>query len=83
MIDGSELDTFTLITTTPNDVTAGIHTRMPVIIHPENYEHWMTAHYMDVFDLMRPFPAIDMHAWPVHPDVGNVRNQGERLIRET
>ena len=36
MIDGSELHTFTILTTTPNDVMAGIHTRMPVIIHPDN-----------------------------------------------
>lgn len=82
MIDGSEIDTFTILTTTPNDVMAGIHTRMPVIIHPEDYVRWMTAHYNDVYDLMRPFPSFDMHAWPVHPDVGNVRNNGPHLIKE-
>jgi putative SOS response-associated peptidase YedK len=82
MIEGSELDTFTLLTTVPNDATAGIHSRMPVIIDPSDYERWLTAPYKDVYDLMRPYPSIDVHAWPVKPDVGNVRNQGPDLIEE-
>ncbi len=82
MIDGSELDTFTILTTTPNDATAGIHSRMPVILHPADYEKWMRASYLDVFDLMRPFPAEDTHVWPVSSKVGNVRNNGPELIAE-
>ena len=82
MIDGSELDTFTLITTDPNDATAGIHTRMPVILYPEDCERWMRADYKDVFDLMKPCASEDIDAWPVKPDVGNVRNQGPELIEE-
>ena len=82
MIDGSELDTFTILTTTPNDVMAGIHTRMPVILHPDDYERWMHDDYRNVSDLMRPFPAADMHAWPIGAAVGNVRNQGKELIEE-
>lgn len=82
MIDGSEIDTFSILTTAPNDVMAGLHTRMPVIIHPEDYEHWMQAHYNDVHRLMRPFPAAGMHAWPIGSDVGNVRNNGPHLIEE-
>lgn len=82
MIDGSEIDTFTLITTEPNDATAGIHTRMPVILDPMDYQAWMRADYRDVFDLMRPCPAEIIDAWPVRPEVGNVRNQGPQLIEE-
>ena len=82
MIEGSELDTFTILTTDPNDATAGIHSRMPVIIYPEDYERWMRAPYQEVFDLMKPCAAADIDAWPVKPDVGNVRNQGPELIEE-
>ena len=82
MVEGSELDTFTILTTTPNDVIAGLHTRMPVIVHPDDYERWLHDDYRKVGDLMRPFPAADMHAWPVGPAVGNVRNQGKDLIQE-
>lgn len=82
IIDGSELHSFTILTTTPNDVMAGIHTRMPVIIAPEDYDRWIDGDYRDVGDLFEPFPAADMHAWPVSSKVGNVRNNGPELIEE-
>ena len=82
MIDGSEIDSFTILTTTPNDVMAGLHTRMPVILHPYNYRRWLDSSEGKVEDLFAPFPAEEMHAWPVRPEVGNVRNQGAELAAE-
>ena len=82
IIDGSEIHTFTILTTTPNDVMAGIHTRMPVIIHPGDYERWIDGDYRKLEDLFQPYPAADMHAWPVSAKVGNVHNQGPELIEE-
>lgn len=82
LIDGSEIQTFTILTTTPNDVMAGLHTRMPVIIAPDQYERWLDPSSGPVDDLFEPFPAADMHAWPVGAAVGNVRNQGADLIDE-
>ncbi len=82
LIDGSELNTFTILTTTPNDVMAGIHTRMPVIIHPDNYMRWIDGDYRKLDDLFEPYPAAEMHAWLVDAKVGNVRNQGPDLIEE-
>ena len=82
MIDGSEIDSFTIITTQPNDLMAGLHTRMPVIIDPQNYSRWLTASTREVERLFEPYPADAMHAWPVGAAVGNVRNQGPQLIEE-
>ncbi|MDX1292041.1 MAG: SOS response-associated peptidase [Hyphomonas sp.] len=82
MIDGSEIDTFTILTTRPNDLMAGLHTRMPVIVHPSDYRTWLDADNRKVEHLYQPFPAADMHAWPVGAAVGNVRNQGPELIEE-
>ncbi len=82
MIDGSEIDSFTILTTIPNDVVAGLHTRMPVIIAPDQYARWLDPQSGPVGDLFEPFPAADMHAWPVSPDVGNVRNNRPDLIEE-
>ena len=39
--DGSELETAAIITTEPNDVIAQIYTRMPAVIHPENFAQWL------------------------------------------
>lgn len=80
--DGSEIDTFTILTTEPNDLMAGLHTRMPVILDPSDCERWLDTSQRDVDDLFDPFPAGAMHAWPVAPTVGNVRNQGAELIQE-
>ncbi|MEL7041808.1 MAG: SOS response-associated peptidase [Pseudomonadota bacterium] len=79
-IDGSQIDTFTILTTTPNDLMAGLHTRMPVILEPGDYQRWLNASHQDVDDLFEPFASDAMQAWPVSPAVGNVRNQGRELI---
>jgi putative SOS response-associated peptidase YedK len=54
--DGLE---FTVITTTPNEVVAELHDRMPVIVKPRDYEHWL-ADVPDLDDLraiLRKYPA--------------------------
>lgn len=82
MIDGSEIDSFTILTTEPNDLMAGLHSRMPVILEPADYDRWLDPSRRDVEPLFEPFPAEAMHAWIVAPTVGNVRSQGEELITE-
>ena len=37
------LNTFTIITTKANKILSPLHSRMPVILHPDNYETWLTA----------------------------------------
>ena len=81
-IDGSEIDSFTILTTTPNDLMAGLHTRMPVILDPSDYDRWLDTSHRDVEDLFEPFATDAMYAWAVAPAVGNVRNQGVELIEE-
>jgi putative SOS response-associated peptidase YedK len=34
--------TFTIITTTANDLVSAIHDRMPVILHPDDYDRWLS-----------------------------------------
>lgn len=82
MIDGSPIDSFTILTTTPNDATAGLHHRMPVILHPQDYDRWLDPGEKEVEDLFAPFPSEDTQVWVVSSKVGNVRNQGIELIAE-
>src|ERR1700734_3540219 len=37
------LETFTIITTDPNELVAPLHDRMPVIIEPKDYERWLAS----------------------------------------
>lgn len=41
--NGKPLDTCTILTTAANQVLAPIHDRMPVILHPDDYELWLAA----------------------------------------
>ena len=81
MIDGSEIDSFTILTTQPNDLMAGLHTRMPVILKPDQYQRWLDPMSGGVDDLLVPYPADEMQAWPVDSAVGNTRNNYEELTR--
>lgn len=82
LIDGSEIHSFTILTTKPNDLMAGLHTRMPVIVAPEDYSLWLAPEAGDPSRLFEPYPTDAMQAWPVGPEVGNVRNNYPGLIAE-
>jgi putative SOS response-associated peptidase YedK len=56
-----ELDVYSMLTTTPNELVKPIHpTRMPVILHAENHETWLTASPEAALRLCKPFPAGQM-----------------------
>jgi putative SOS response-associated peptidase YedK len=41
--DGKRVESFTIITTEPNELIEPIHNRMPVILQPEDEEQWLDA----------------------------------------
>jgi putative SOS response-associated peptidase YedK len=87
---GGYLESFTIITTTPNELTAAVHDRMPVILRPQDYHLWLShppvdksvpaAPQLELQALLRPYPADEMAAVEAHPDVGNVRNNHPGLL---
>jgi len=83
--DGRKISTCTIITTTPNSLMADIHDRMPVILRPEDEAAWLDRGNEDVgalTELLRPFSAEAMRAYPVSPIVGNVKNDSPECIEE-
>ena len=60
-----------IITTTPNDLLAPIHDRMPVILHPESYDAWLggDAKPLEAKRLLLPYPASEMISHAVGSDV--------------
>ncbi len=79
------LETFSIITTGPNELTAAIHDRMPVILPRRDYRRWLAPFdaARPPVDLLRPYPAREMAAWKVSTAVGDVRNNSADLIRES
>jgi putative SOS response-associated peptidase YedK len=80
--NGQWLQTFTIITTDANELMAPVHNRMPVILHPGNFDRWLSREetHQPPIDLLRPFPADEMEAFEVSNDVGNVRNNSPELL---
>lgn len=76
------LETFTILTIAPNSLTEPIHDRMPVIVEPTDYDRWMDPSTAPPLDLLRPYPANQMRAWPVGEQVGNMRNNSPNLLDE-
>ena len=76
--DGETLTTFTIITTTPNEMTVRLHDRMPVIVEPENYREWLEAD--DPRELLRPAPLDMLQCFPVSTRVNSAKNDAPDLI---
>jgi putative SOS response-associated peptidase YedK len=76
------LETFTILTTDANELTELLHDRMPVILEPRDYDRWLDAGDPErpPIDLLRPYPAEKMLAWPVSNRVGNIRNDDPELL---
>lgn len=73
----------TIITTTPNELMAEIHNRMPVILSPEVYEAWLDPAEQSpnqLNGLLRPYPAELMTAYPVSKLVNNPKNDAPACI---
>jgi putative SOS response-associated peptidase YedK len=76
------LQSFSIVTTEPNELTAEVHTRMPVILHARDYDRWLDRGETErpPVDLLRPYEAEAMTATPCNPLVGNVRNNGPEML---
>lgn len=53
MSEGEPLETFTIITTSPNELVRSVHDRMPVILAPDEGEIWLEGGGQD---LLKPAP---------------------------
>lgn len=74
------LQSFAIVTTDPNELTARVHNRMPVIIKPADYDRWLSRDTSDQpTDLLRPYDAEEMVSHCVDPKVGNVKINEPRL----
>lgn len=78
-VSGQTLETFTIVTTDANELMEPLHTRMPVILRPKDYDRWLEPgeSSQPPIDLLRPYDAGEMKCWKVSARVGNVRNNDE------
>jgi len=74
---GKPLETCSILTTTPNAITAPVHDRVPVILDPQCYELWLDPGLTEtivVSEFLKPFDARLMTCFPVSSRVNRPDN---------
>jgi putative SOS response-associated peptidase YedK len=58
---------FAIVTTTPNELCAQLHNRMPVVLKPDAWPVWLGEEPADMpqlKSLLAPYPSDEMICWP-------------------
>ena len=85
--DGPPLTSCTIVTTSPNELVARLHDRMPVILPRALFAEWLEPRELPrerLAELLRPCPPDGMEAFPVSRQVNNPKNDAsacaERIV---
>lgn len=76
----NSVETFSILTTSPNAVTSAVHDRMPVILDPDSYDVWLDPGMRDVTtasELLKPYAAQLMRCYPISTRINHVANDDE------
>lgn len=79
----SALESFTILTTVPNQRLARLHDRMPVLLPPEAWKPWLAEEPVEpgeLLALLAPCPPEELELVPVSDFVNRVANEGPRCI---
>jgi putative SOS response-associated peptidase YedK len=71
-----------ILTTSPNDLLATIHNRMPVIVDSVTFDAWLdpATDLGEVASMLEPMPANTLRMWPVSTAVNHVAVNGPELL---
>lgn len=79
--DGELQNTFSILTTEPNELVGALHDRMPVMVHPRDAALWFGNDEEARRALLVPIPSDEMWSHRVSSDVNNPRNEYRELLR--
>lgn len=74
---GQWIETCSIITTTANELAKDVHDRMPVILHPDDYDLWLDPGFHDTATLcalLKPYEAAAMKRHEVSNRINSVKN---------
>ena len=75
--NGQRVKSCSILTTTPNVLTAPVHDRMPVILDADGYDLWLDPGMNDVAavsEMLKPYDAGLMRSLPVSSRINSVGN---------
>jgi putative SOS response-associated peptidase YedK len=77
-VTGQVVESCSILTTTPNQLLADVHDRMPVILPRRHYESWLTAPGSEtgrLAELLVPFDSSFMKRYAVSSLVNKAQNE--------
>ncbi len=81
--EGRKVSSCAIITTVPNELVRPIHERMPVILLPGKREEWLDPknnNLEQLLQMLEPYPANEMEAYPVSKLVNDPKNDSPDCI---
>lgn len=81
---GEMVDSFAIITTVQNKITAVIdHHRSPVILHEEDEQVWLNSEMplAEVTGLLEPYPSEELNAYPISAAIKSPKANGPELLK--
>lgn len=79
---GKWLQSFTIITTVANELVSQVHSRMPVVLQPTDYDEWLSEDAAPIH-LLKPFPAQQMSMEVVSRKLSQNVNYPVELLNST
>ena len=78
--DEDIIRSFSIITTEANSKLKSLHERMPVILDPENYNHWLGSSQKDPVSLLKAYSSEEMAYHEVSLRVNSSRNDDPECL---
>ena len=77
-----QINSFTIITTSANELAAPIHNRMPVILNRDTESLWLNpnADPVQLHELLMPYAGDGLRVYPVSKAVNNPANDSPSII---
>jgi len=79
-VDDGPIETFTIVTTEPNDLVADLHHRMAVVLAPDEEETWLRGDPGEAAALLDPYPDDELTAYPVSTRVNSPAVDAPELV---
>jgi putative SOS response-associated peptidase YedK len=82
--EGKVVESCSILTTKPNELTKDVHDRMPVILAAEQYDLWLDPGFSNLQELssmLKPYEARQMKKVPVSARVNSPENDDEECAK--
>jgi putative SOS response-associated peptidase YedK len=82
--EGSEIESCTILTTSPNQLVSDVHDRMPVILPKRHYAAWLEtepARAEQLLDILVPYEPSEMKRYAVSTAVNSAKNNSPEVAK--